>query len=68
MPPFDYQRLYDVTQEAIYHYSKAWSSLDRYAFEKGKDKTKLGAEALVHFQRGNELFSIAGVLLEKVAE
>ncbi|MBN3038998.1 MAG: hypothetical protein JW869_06255, partial [Candidatus Omnitrophica bacterium] len=63
-----YQKLYDVTQEAIYQYSKAWNNLYRAAFEEKADKRQLQADALIYFQRGNGSFSLAGVLLEKITE
>jgi len=68
-PSLEYAKLHEVVLEGLYCYSRAWGSLYSYAFdEKNKDQKKLLAESLVYFRKGNELFTIAGVILQKINE
>lgn len=60
VPPEGYKEAYDVTQEALFWYSKAWGNLYLVTLKKTNEKTKLEVEALLNFQKGNELFSQAG--------
>lgn len=63
VPPEGYEEVYNVTQAALFWYSKAWGNLELIASEKTNEKVKIGAEALFSFQKGNELFSQAGTLM-----
>lgn len=68
VPPEGYQEVYNVTQEALFRYSKAWKNLYLIAFEKTNRKGNLEVEALLNFQMGNELFSQAGTLMMEISE
>lgn len=63
VPPKGYKKVYDLIQTALFWYSKAWENLYRFAYEKVNEKANLEAEALLSFQKGNELFSRAGTLM-----
>lgn len=63
VPPEGYEEVYNVTQEALFWYFKAWGNLELIASEKTNEKAKIEAEALFSFQKGNELFSQAGTLM-----
>jgi len=63
VPPKGYKEVYRVTQEALFRYSKAWGTLYLATSEKADKKDRLKAEALLNFQKGNELFSQAGTLM-----
>lgn len=67
-PPKGYENVYSTTQEALYRYSKAWENLYLIVFEKTDQKDKLQAEALLSFQKGNELFNRAGSLMLAVSK
>lgn len=61
VPPKGYKKVYDVIQTVLFWYSKAWRNLCLYASEQADEKDKV--EALLSFQKGNELFSRAGTLM-----
>jgi hypothetical protein len=67
VPPEGYQQVYEITQQALFRYSKAWRNLYLITLEKTKDKGTLEAEALINFQKGNELFSQAGALMLEIS-
>ena len=68
VPPKGYKELYNLTQEALFRYSKAWGNLYLVAFEETGEKGKIQVEALLSFQRGNELFNQAGTLMMALPE
>ena len=68
VPPKGYKEVYNVTQEALFRYSKAWGILYLAASKKADKKDRLKAEALLNFQKGNELFSQAGALMLAVSK
>ena len=63
VPPEGYEEVYNLLEEALFRYSKAWGNLYLITFEETDEKVRLEAEALLNFQRGNELFSQAGTLM-----
>lgn len=68
VPPEGHKEAYDVTQAALFWYSKAWGNLYLITFEKTNEKAKLEIEALLSFQEGNELFSQAGTLMLAISK
>jgi hypothetical protein len=68
VPPEGYQQVYEVTQQALFRYTKAWRNLYFITLEETEDKDTLEAEALINFQKGNELFSQAGTLMLEIPQ
>ena len=68
VPPKGYKKVYNVTQEALFRYSKAWGTLYLTTSKNVNEKDRLKAEALLNFQKGNELFSQAGALMLAVSK
>ena len=66
-PPSRYDKIYNLTQAALFRYSKAWENIELIAGNKDAGSGRLGPEALANFQRANELFSRAGLLMRLIS-
>lgn len=64
--PLGYEKLHETMLEGIYNYSKAWGKLSESVLEDKQKSGELQIQALMYFQKGNELFELSAMILERI--